>query len=129
MAEIYNTMISKTTFLSLAILFIVIGCSNSDQNDKATPEQKNATTDSNVIKVYVEQTGMITANGNSISLKDLDSSFSKLKLSNGIVYYSRANVEGDPPPESLKIMDLIIKYRLPVKLYTDKTFSVVIKQN
>ena len=113
---------------------IAVGCSNGDQNDKsidekATPEQKDATINSNTIKVFVEQTGLITANGNSISLTELDSAFSKLKMSNGIVYYSRANVEGDPPPESMKIMNLIVKYGLPVKLYTDKTFSVVVKQN
>ena len=127
-------MIYKTFFLSFAVLFIVIGCSNSNQNDnskseKAASEQKKVTVDSNVIKVYVERDGKITANGNVISLKDLDSSFSKLKKSNGIVYYSRANPEGDPPQESMKVMDLIIKYSLPVKLYTDKTFSVIIKQN
>ena len=127
-------MIYKTFFLSFAILFILIGCSNSNQNDnsnsdKAASQQKKVTVDSNVIKVYVERDGKITANGNVISLKDLDSSFSKLKTSNGIVYYSRANPEGKPPQESMKVMDLIIKYSLPVKLYTDKTFSVVIKQN
>ncbi len=127
-------MIYKTFFLRFAVLFILIGCSNSNQNDKsnsdkAASQQKKVTVDSNVIKVYVERDGKITANGNVISLKDLDSSFSRLKASNGIVYYSRANPEGDPPQESMKVMHLIIKYSLPVKLYTDKTFSVIIKQN
>ena len=127
-------MIYKTLFLSFAILFILIGCSNSNQkddsnSDKAASQQEKVTVDSNIIKVYVEQDGKITANGNVISLKDLDSSFSKLKTSKGVVYYSRANPEGKPPQESMKVMDLIIKYSLPVKLYTDKTFSVIIKQN
>ena len=127
-------MIYKTFFLSFAVLFILIGCSNSNQNDnsnsdKAASQQKKGTVDSNVIKVYVERDGKITADGNVISLEDLNSSFSKLKTSNGMVYYARDNPEGDPPQESMKVMYLIVKYKLPVKLYTDKTFSVLIKQN
>ena len=56
---------------------MLIGCSNSNQNDnsnsdKAESQQKKVTVDSNVIKVYVERDGKITANGNVISLKDLD---------------------------------------------------------
>jgi len=125
-------MIYKSSFLSFAVLFILIGCSNSNQNDKSTSDstasqQKKSTVESNVIKVYVERDGKITANGIVISLKDLDSSFSKLKTSNGIVYYSRANPEGQPPQESMKVMDLIIKYHLQVKLYTDNTYRVLIK--
>ena len=109
-----------------------MGCSNSNQTDnpnsgKDTSEQKKVSVGPDIIKVYVEQDGKITANGNVISLKELDSSFSKLKTSNGIVYYSRANPEGQPPQESMKVMDLIIKYHLQVKLYTDNTYRVLIK--
>lgn len=124
----------QNIFFSLAILLAVIGCSNDKQNDKsdnvrAVPEQKNAIIDSNVIKVYVDETGIITADGSPITLQGLDSSFSKLKINNGIVYYSRANGQGDPPPASMQVMDLVIKYSLPIKLYTDKTFTVVVKPN
>ena len=119
-------------FFSLVILFTAIGCSNNNRNDKSdvgktAPEQKIAVIDSNVIKVYVDQTGLITADGNPISLDGLDSSFNKLKISNGIVYYSRANGQAEPPPESMKVMEIVIKYSLPIKLYTDKTFSVLVK--
>jgi biopolymer transport protein ExbD len=125
-------MIYKTSLLSLIILFIVIGCSNSSQKDKpdvdkTASEQKKMANDSNVIKVYIEENGVITADGNTLSLKDLDAALSKLKISNGTVYYSRANIEGDPPPESMKVMDILVKYGLPVRLYTDKTFSVPVK--
>jgi hypothetical protein len=125
----------QNLFFGLVILFTAIGgCSNNNQNDKSdviktAPEQKIAISDSNVIKVYVDETGVITANGNSISLEGLDSSFNKLKINNGIVYYSRANGQGEPPPESMKVIELVVKYSLPIKLYTDKTFSVLVKPN
>jgi len=126
-------MIYKT-FLGFAVLFTIVGCSNSNQHDNSIAEnhisqQNKIPVESNVIKVYVEHDGKITANGNLISLKDLDSSFSKLKTSNGIIYYSRDNAQGEPPQESMRVMDLIIKHSLPVKVYTDKTFSVIVKPN
>ena len=124
----------QNILFSIAILFTVIGCSNSNQNDKpgatnATPEQKTSFIDSNVIKVYVDETGVITADGSPISIQGLDSALSKLKINSGVVYYSRANGQGDPPPESMKVIDLVIKYSLPISLYTDKTFSVMVKPN
>ena len=120
------------SFLSIVIIFILIGCSNSNKGGKSRSEnsstlQEQASVDPNVIKVYVSQYGKIKADGNEISLTDLDSSFSKLKRVNGIVYYSRDNRLGDPPQESMQVMELIVKYSLPVKLFTDETFDVIVK--
>ena len=124
-------MIIKTFLVSLIIFFIATRCSNNKQSEKTgdetTAAEKNPAGDANVVKIYIEQDGDLTANGKSISLQELDASFSQLKSSNGMVYYSRENPDGDPPPEAMKVMDLLIKYNLPVKLYTDKTFSVLIK--
>ena len=119
----------KTFLLSLSIPLIITGCSNNKQDGKPSNEavQKVLAADPGVIKVYVEQNGEITANGTSISLTDLDSSFSQLKTNGGILYYSRANINSDPPPQSMKVMNLIIKYNLPVKLYTDNTFKVEVR--
>lgn len=118
-----------TTLLFATFFFTLLGCSNGSGNDKQDPEKsmsrKENTRVDTVIKVYVEQTGKITADGNEVSLSYLDSSFNKLKDRNGTVYYSRANAQGDPPQESIKVMDLIVKYNLPVKMFTDKTFTVV----
>ena len=127
-------MLNKTSFLSFVILVTVIGCSNGDQStktddDNTVPEKKAVAVNTNIIKVYVDETGLITANGDLISLAALDSSLSKLKASNGTVYYSRANGQADPPPESMKVMELVVKYEMPIKLFTDKTFSVVVTPN
>ncbi len=115
--------------LSLSISLLISGCSNNKQDGKRgeDPVQKVLAADPGIIKVYIEQNGEISANGTSISLTDLDSSFSQLKTNSGIVYYSRANINSDPPPQSMKVMNLIVKYNLPVKLYTDKTFTVEVR--
>lgn len=122
-------MIYKIFFSTLAILSMALGCSNGNQAeaDKKKAEQKVLAIDSNVIKVYIDETGAISANGNSISLTDLDSSFSKLKVTNGAVYYSRANGQGEPPPGAMDVLNAIMKYGLSIRLYTDKTFTVIVK--
>lgn len=129
-----TTTTYNTLFLNITVLIILVGCSNNKQSDGLNSEnssarQKQATIDSNVIRVYVTQDGKITADGHEISLTNLDSSFSKLKAGNGSVHYSRDNGQGDPPQESMKVMELIVKYSLPVKLFTDNTFSTIVNPN
>jgi biopolymer transport protein ExbD len=119
-------MRGRTFFLYIILIAVIGGCSNNKQPGKSAQEKK---TDSSFIKVYVEKDGRITADEKETSLSDLDSSFSRLKARNGTVYYSRDNGESDPPPEAMKVMDLIVKYKLPVRLYTDKTFTETIHTN
>jgi biopolymer transport protein ExbD len=126
-------MIHKSSVLNIAVILIISACANNKQKDKSSfeksePHQEQVALDSNIIRVYVEQDGKLLANEIEISLSDLDSSFSKLK-GNGIVYYSRDNGQGNPPEESMKVMELIVKYNLPVKLFTDKTFTVIVNPN
>ena len=76
-----------------AIIFMLIACTNGDQYDnedtakttsiKKATEQTSVTIDSNVMKVFLDKAGQITVNGNPTSPDLLDSSFSKLKISNG----------------------------------------------
>lgn len=124
-------MIYKILLVQLAALLILSGCSNNKKEDNiktttiTAPEK--ITTDSNVMKVYVTGTGTITANGKQTTLSELDSSFSRLKKNKGTVYYSRDNNQKDPSPEAMKVIELVVKHELPISLFTDKTFSVIVK--
>ena len=133
-------MIKQITSITIFIIFLFItGCNNGDDENSGNPEDnrnedhsavnKNTAeettmlNDTNTIKVYVDKTGKITAGGNPTDLVSLDSAFSKLKKTKGTVYYSRDQVQGDAPAESKRIIELVAKYRLPVKFFTDKTFT------
>jgi biopolymer transport protein ExbD len=124
-------MLYKTLLLIPVIFFLTAGCTNNKPTDKKGDDSnalvKKDPADSMVIKVYVEKEGRISADGNNITLADLDSAFSKLKKRNGVVYYSRDNSGDDMPAASVKVMDLVVKYSLPIRLYTDKTFTVIVK--
>ena len=112
---------------------MLLSCGGNSSRDNSGAAKTNASqnnvADSNVVKVYVELNGAITANGNPVSLVELDSSLSKLKANNGVVYYSRDNATQDAPEVAMKVMELVVKYSLPIKLFTDKTFSEIVKPN
>lgn len=133
-------MMKQITSITIFIIFLFLtGCNNGDNENngnsednrnednsavnKNTIEETTMLNDTNTIKVYVDKTGKITAGGNPTDLVSLDSAFSKLKKNKGTVYYSRDQVQGNPPAESMKIIELVAKYRLPVKFFTDRTFT------
>ena len=121
----------SSAIVILSVLLLSCGGNSSRDNSGAakTNASQNNVADSNVVKVYVELNGAITANGNPVSLVELDSSLSKLKANNGVVYYSRDNATQDAPEVAMKVMELVVKYSLPIKLFTDKTFSEIVKPN
>ena len=129
-------MMKPIIYISLFMIYsFVTGCDDGGGSEKIYPsdsaaavnkntiEETTMLNDTNVIRVYVDKAGKITAGGNPIDLVALDSAFSKLKKTHGTVYYSRDHVQGDPPAESMKVIGLVAKYRLVVKFFTDKTFS------
>jgi hypothetical protein len=124
------------TCITLFALFLLLtGCDDGGEEEKIYPadstsavnkntmEETAMLNEPNVIRVYVDKAGKITADGNPTDLIALDSAFSKLKKSKGSVYYSRDQIQGDPPAESMKVIELVAKYRITVKFFTDKTFT------
>lgn len=84
--------------------------------------QKNAP--SVIVKVEVFLSGQITANGEKVTLKELDSLLDDLKQKNGGVWYYRESPEQEPP-ESLvstieDVMDAIASRKLPVRLQPEE---------
>jgi hypothetical protein len=123
-----KTIVIFFTMFSCWLLFSC-GSGNADKNLTTTNSIPNAAVDvdTNVLRVYVDNLGAITADGQITTLPDLDKKMQELKNKEGIIYYSRDNAIGDPPKESMQVMDIIVKYKLPVKFFTDKTFTQVVK--
>jgi biopolymer transport protein ExbD len=122
----YRTIV----FAGLMLGFLIGGCGSADQDNptnKPIVKTEELPVDTNVIKVFVDATGKITADGDLISLADLDSSFSRLAKKEGTVYYSRSDVQGDPPQNAMAVMDLVAKHSLPVRFYTDITFTEAVR--
>ena len=79
------------------------------------------------VRIYVDGVGVITVNGQVVSVVDLSRMLSSLKPRPTEVCYSRANAQGEPPPEVMPVIRAIMALRVPVSFYTDKTFKTRVK--
>ena len=76
-----------------------------------------------IAKISVLSSGNLLLDGKSTTLVALDSALATIKASNGVVWYYRENAAAEPPPVSSKVIELVIKHRLPVSMSTKPDFS------
>jgi biopolymer transport protein ExbD len=69
-----------------------------------------------IAKIFVQTDGTVLLNGKPTTRDNLKKELANLKARNGSVWYSRANLQGDPPPHAMDVMQAIIDARLPVRL-------------
>ena len=74
-------------------------------------------------KVSVLSSGKLLLNGSVSSLTALEAEFQRLKKANGSVWYYRERSAAEPPSEAMAVMELIVKYSLPVSMSSKADFS------
>ena len=121
----------KTIATILTIVSILlISCAQSTSNNNAsTTNNSTQIIDTLSLKVYVNQQGTITVNGTIVTLWQLDTKMQHIKNKKGVIFYSRDNQQADPPKESIQVMEIIVKYSLPLKFFSDSTFTQVVEFN
>jgi hypothetical protein len=77
----------------------------------------------NIVKVAVTRGGEVTANGKRTTLEDLDSICRGLAEHKGKVWYYREAPKEEPHPIARKVLDIIIRYDLPVRLSSKPDYS------
>lgn len=117
-------------FFYFLFFFTISGCNQQkaeSTNSEPTSDSTQVHSENNErsLKVFVFMNGDISSDGKIVSLEQLDSEFKYLSKDKGIVFYSKENIEGDGPEESMKVIDLVAKYELPVQFYTDSTFREI----
>jgi hypothetical protein len=77
-----------------------------------------------ILKVTVRSSGTVLLDGKPVTLPALERRFKALKAGNGTVWYHRQDPAGaSPPKEATAVVELIIKYQLPVSLSANPDFS------
>jgi hypothetical protein len=75
------------------------------------------------IAVSVSADGDIMADGQPATLERLSVRFAELKQAGGVVLYHRENPSGEPHPNGMKVIELVIANQLPIRLSTSPDFS------
>ncbi len=78
----------------------------------------------NVARVSVLSSGELLLNGEPSDISLIESAFRVLKKSNGTVYYYRESPNSAKAPDgAIQVIDLVIKYNLPITFFTEPDFS------
>lgn len=82
-----------------------------------------------IAKVSALASGKLLINGKPASLTTVEVALQTLKGNNGAVWYYRENPQAEPPPQAMKVIELVVKYKLPVSLSSRPDFSDYIDEN
>lgn len=76
-----------------------------------------------VIRIKVTVGGDITADGRPVTLEELAAELAAFGRSGGLVLYHREDPAGEPHPNAMRVMALVVENRLPIQLCVQPDFS------
>jgi hypothetical protein len=103
-------------------VFVVRGRGQDDQADPAGSSSGRP-----VLKVSVLESGKVLADGQAVTLDQLDLRLGETKLHRGVVWYYREHPEKDavgPLAHTVQqVLDLVMKHKLAISMSTKPDFS------
>lgn len=76
-----------------------------------------------IVRISALASGQILLNGAPSDLDRIDAALVAAKAQNAIVWYYREAAATEPPPQAMAVMQLIVKYKVPVSLSSKSDFS------
>lgn|SRR5215472_5940668 len=105
----------RRSCLTISVLWLVSSIVLGNATSEGCPDS--------AVRIHVDGAGVITVNGQVVSVADLPETLSSLKPRPTEACYSRANAQGEPPAEVMAAIKAIMALQVPVSFYTDKTFK------
>jgi hypothetical protein len=75
------------------------------------------------LRISVLSSGAILLEGQPVGLADLDAALKTAKETSGSVWYYREGVHAEPPPLARTVLELVVKWKLPISLSSKPDFS------
>ena len=82
-----------------------------------------------IAKVSALADGRLLLNGEPVTVPLLSAALKKLKVANGVVWYYRENGQGEPTPQAMSAIKLIVEHSLPVSMSSKPDFSDYVDQS
>ena len=76
-----------------------------------------------IARVSALADGRLMLNEEPVNLSVLSTALKKLKEANGVVWYYRENGRGEPTPQAMSAIKLIVEHSLPVSMSSKADFS------
>jgi hypothetical protein len=123
-------------FLFIGLL-TTLGCQQGDSpqsTPQSTPQAKESaapmiTGSTPKVQVKVLANGDLIVDGKPATLDEVDQRFAELAKTKGAVMYYREGGEAEPLPNGKRVIELVIKHRLPISISSKPDFSDSIDEN
>jgi len=76
-----------------------------------------------ILKLSVLASGAVLLDGEEVSLDQLRERIEAQNAARPVIWYYREASEGEPPPEAMQVMKLVVDNRLPISLCSKPDFS------
>ena len=106
----------RLTIVIALLAMSLFGCKG--RNDALKQYDLNA-----VLKITVLKSGEILADGNKVSMDDLESLLATNAEKRGVVWYYREAGQEEPPPQATQVIQLVIKHKRPIRMSSKPDFS------
>jgi hypothetical protein len=80
-------------------------------------------TSSHAVRVSALASGQVLLNGVPSDLAAIEKAFAQLQSQKGEVWYYRENANSEPTPQAMAVIELVVKYKLPITMSTRPDFS------
>jgi hypothetical protein len=108
----------------LTMLLVIFSWACSKKNDKHMQINENE-----ILKISVLKSGEIYVENKTVTLQELDSLLAANAQKNGVVWYYREAAQGEPPPQAMEAISLVIKHKRPISMSSKPDFSDTIDEN
>ena len=104
----------RPIYYLIAALLTAVGCR----------AEKNPDFDASVVmRIVILADGAVLIDGTRTELPDVSAKLSSLAERKGVVWFYRANPQGEPPPNAMEVLKMVIDARRPIQLFTKEDFS------
>jgi hypothetical protein len=97
--------------------------SGSEQNTSSAPPPPAPSPDAPSAKIWISKNGSVEINGRQVEVEAVGPMLADLAQRKGEVFYGRDAAEEDPHPNGVKVLQLVMASRLPVRMGTKRDFS------
>jgi hypothetical protein len=102
---------------------------NVGSSSEGIDKSKLSMPDSPYIRVYINKSGVIALDGKAATFDEAGKAFAVLAKRKGVVLYARESPEEEPHPNAVKVLNLVIQNKLPVRLCMTMDCSDAIDAN
>jgi hypothetical protein len=131
-----RTHLRKKTFATFAVLAVTLNlpaCHTRVEQSAAAASASTASAapaglnpDAPSLKVWVSNAGVVELDGKPIGLEALAPILADLGKRKGVVLYGRDNPQGGPPPNGMKVIQMVIDNKLAIRMSLKRDFSDIV---